>query len=157
MIRPTTPEDTSVLVQVASGTAVFKPMEIATLREVLDDYFAENRSLGHRCVTLEHEGHIVGFAYYAPAAMTERSWQLYWIAISRDQHARGLGGKLLHFVEDDIRAANGLCLFIETSSTPNYELTRRFYVRHNYDREAVLRDFYAENDDMVIFRKKLVV
>ena len=46
-------------------------------------------------------------------------------------------------------------LFIETSSLPNYELTRTFYLKNGYDQEATLRDYYADGDSMVVFRKKL--
>ena len=38
---------------------------------------------------------------------------------------------------------------------PHYELTRRFYLKHGYEQHATIRDFYAEGDAMVIFRKRL--
>jgi hypothetical protein len=46
-------------------------------------------------------------------------------------------------------------LFLETSSLPSYELTRRFYVKNHYEVAAVLKDYYADNHDMVVFRKRL--
>src|SRR5262249_10588494 len=80
MIRPTRPEDTPVLVELARGTGVFKPMEIDALREVLDDFHGGNRIHGHISTVFEQGGQVIGFAYYAPAAMTDRMWFLYWIA-----------------------------------------------------------------------------
>jgi ribosomal protein S18 acetylase RimI-like enzyme len=155
VIRPTVPADTPELVSLAHATAVFKPHEIETLRDVLDHYHAATQAEGHRCVTSEQGGRPVGFAYYAPAAMTDRTWYLWWIAVSKQTQARGLGGKLLRHAEDEIRRAGGRVLLTETSSLPQYELTRRFYLKHGYDREAVLRDFYADGDDLVVFRKRL--
>ena len=156
MIRPTVPEDTAALVALAQATAMFKPAEIQALQEVLDDYHATNRTLGHFCVTDEENSRIMGFAYYAPASMTDRTWYLYWIAVSKDVQARGLGSALLRYVEEDIRnARQGRLLLIETGSLPHYELTRRFYFKHGYDRLAVLSDYYADGDDMVVFRKRL--
>ncbi len=155
IIRATEPEDTDALVEVARGTGVFKPMEIDTLREVIGDYFAANREYGHRAITMVDGDRVLGFAYHAPAAMTEQSWYLYWIAVESGHQARGLGARLLSAVEDDIRELGGRVLFIETSSLPHYEKTRRFYLKKAYDREAVLRDYYAAGDDMVIFRKLL--
>ena len=155
MIRPTVPADTPALLQLATGTGVFQPMEIEALKEVLDDYHATMHAHGHRSVTFEDKGHIVGFAYYAPAAMTDRTWYLYWIAVTKQTQARGVGGKLLKHAEDDIRRAKGRVLFIETSSLPHYELTRRFYLKHAYEQTAVLRDYYKDGDDMVVFRKRL--
>jgi GNAT superfamily N-acetyltransferase len=155
MIRPTVPGDTPALVELAEGTGVFKPLEIDALREVLDDYHAGNEAQGHRCVSSEREERVIGFAYYAPAAMTDRTWYLYWIAVVKGIQAKGLGGALLRHAEDDARQAGGRVLFIETSSLPHYELTRRFYLKHGYEQAAVLRDFYADGDDMVVFRKRL--
>ena len=155
MIRPTVPADTPLLVALAEATAVFKPLEIEALREVLDDYHESNRQEGHRSVTDERHGRVVGFAYYAPAAMTDRTWYLYWIAVGKQTQARGVGGELLRHAEQDIRAAGGRVLFIETSSLPHYELTRRFYLKHHYEEAAVLADYYADGDDMVVFRKQL--
>ncbi|HEV2970002.1 MAG TPA: GNAT family N-acetyltransferase [Pirellulales bacterium] len=155
MIRPTLPADSLALIDLAEATGVFKPMEIQALREVLDDYHAANQAHGHRAITFDQAGQILGFAYYAPAAMTDRSWYLYWIAVTRHTQARGIGGKLLKHVEDDIRASNGRILFIETSSLPHYDLTRKFYVKHSYERGYVLPDFYADGDDLVVFRKRL--
>jgi ribosomal protein S18 acetylase RimI-like enzyme len=153
MIRPTIPADTPELLTITEGTRVFKPMEVEALKAVLDEYHAEAHTLGHRSITFEREGKPIGFAYYAPAAMTDRTWYLYWIAVSKDIHARGVGTKLLHHVEEDIRQQQGRLLLIETSSLAHYELTRRFYRKHNYEQAAVLRDFYADGDDMVVFSK----
>ena len=54
-----------------------------------------------------------------------------------------------------VRQAEGRIFLIETSSMPYYELTRRFYIKHGYEQHAAIRDFYAEGDDMVIFRKRM--
>jgi ribosomal protein S18 acetylase RimI-like enzyme len=153
MIRSTEPADTPILVHLADKTGVFKPHEIQALREVLDDYHEANHAEGHRSVTYLQDGQVIGFAYYAPAAMTDRTWYLYWIAVDRQIQARGVGGALLHHVEEDIRAAGGRVLFIETSSLPHYDLTRRFYLKHGYEQTAALRDYYADGDDMVVFRR----
>jgi len=154
MIRPTVPSDTSTLVALAEGAGVFKPLEIVALREVLDDYHASNRELGHRSVTIEHDGQIQGFAYYAPAAMTDRTWYLWWIAVTKSRQAKGLGSTLLKHLEGEIRQAKGRMLLIETASKESYTPTRNFYLKHGYEQHAVLRDFYAEGDDMVVFKKR---
>ncbi len=153
MIRPTAPADTPELLAIAQGTGVFKPMEIEALKEVLDDYHADPQE--HRSVTYEMDGRIGGFAYYAPAAMTDRTWHLYWIAVNKQIHARGIGSQLLRHVEDDIRGQHGRQLLIETSSLPHYDLTRRFYLKHGYEQACVQPDYYADGDHMVVFRKRL--
>ena len=155
MIRPTTPADIAALVALTDATGKFRPIEIVALREVLDDYFALEHKSGHQCATFERDGQVLGFAYYAPAPMTDRTWHLWWIAVHAPKQGSGIGGLLLKFVEDDIRAHNGRILFIETGSQPHYEPTRRFYLKHGYELHATLHDFYAAGDSQVVFRKVL--
>lgn len=155
MLRPTVPADTPTLTALADATGVFKPMEIDALREVLDDFHAVEKDNGHFAVTNERNGQIAGFAYYAPAYMTERTWYLYWIAVSKTVQGGGVGSELLKAVEEHIHSLDGRVLFIETSSLPHYELTRKFYLKHGYEITGVLKEFYADGDDMVVFRKRL--
>lgn len=155
MLRPTIPSDQYALIDLARGTGVFKPLEIDALEEVLNDYHATNHAHGHRSVTYENDGGVIGFAYFAPAAMTDHTWYLYWIAVDQRTQARGVGGQLLRFAEDDIRQRHGRILLIETSSLAHYELTRKFYLKHQYEQLAVIADYYADGDDMVVFRKRL--
>jgi ribosomal protein S18 acetylase RimI-like enzyme len=154
-IRPTAPADTAVLVALTEATGLFRPLEIVALREVLDDYHATNRAEGHLCITAAEAGQVLGFAYYAPAAMTERAWHVWWIAVRKDLHARGLGTQLLRYLEEDIRTRAGRVLFIETGSLPHYDLTRRFYLKNGYEQHALLKDYYAAGESMVVFRKEL--
>ncbi len=155
MIRPVELADTPALLSLTEATGVFKKHEIQALQEVLDEYHASNRGYGHIAVVDERDGRIVGYAYYAPAAMTDRSWYLYWIAVTKQIQAKGVGSGLLKHAEEDIRKKKGRVLFIETSSLPHYDPTRRFYLKHGYEVTGQLRDYYADGDDMVIFRKRL--
>ena len=40
---------------------------------------------------------------------------------------------------------------------PHYELTRQFYRKNGYEQHALLKDFYADGNDMVVYRKRLAV
>jgi ribosomal protein S18 acetylase RimI-like enzyme len=155
MIRPVRPHDTPALVAIAEGTGIFKPAEIVALREVLDDYHREAHARGHHASAFERDGGPIGFVYFAPASMTDRTWYLYWIAVDKQVQARGTGGALLRHAEDQIRQQRGRLLLVETSSLPHYELTRKFYSRQGYEVNAVVSDFYSDGDDLVIFRKRL--
>lgn len=154
MIRNVHADDTVALVEMARATAVFKPLEIDTLHELLGDYHAGECD-GHRAVSLLTDGTPVGFAYFAPTPMTEGTWHLYWIVVDPRVQSKGLGGKLLRHVEEAIAKAGGRLLLIETSALPSYDRTRQFYLKHGYDQEATVRDFYADGDHQVIFRKRL--
>ncbi|MCS7047497.1 MAG: GNAT family N-acetyltransferase [Gemmataceae bacterium] len=155
MIRPTVSADAPVLVALAEATGKFRPIEIEALREVLADYFAGEQDQGHRAVTLESDGTIAGFAYYAPAPMTDNTWHVWWIVVDPKRQGDGLGSALLRFAEADMHQRRGRVVFIETGSQPHYEPTRRFYRKHGYEQHALLQDFYADGDSMVVFRKVL--
>jgi len=154
MIRPLLPGDTPTVVAMARGTDAFKPIEIQALQEVLDDYHAQSAH-EHRAIALESDGVIVGFAYFAESAMTDRTWSLWWIVVDREVQARGIGGALLKRVERDVREARGRQLLIETSSLPKYEFTRRFYLKYGYSQTATLADYYADGDDLLYFCKRM--
>ena len=153
MLRPTLPADTPALLDIAEKTHVFKPHEIVALREVLDDF--HDSPGDHLAYTLVHDGKVIGFVYFAPAAMTDRVWYLFWIFVDKTVQARGLGSQLLQFVEEETRGRQGRLMLIETSGLPHYEPTRRFYLRHGYELHATVRDFYEDGDDLNIFRKRL--
>ena len=154
-LRPSEPGDSRALLAIAEGTGVFKPIEIQALEEVLSDYHAHERANGHRCATAWRGDAPVGFVYWAPAPMTDRSWYLYWIAVRRDLQSHGSGTRLLAFCEAEVLAAGGRLLLIDTSSLPSYAPTRRFYAKHGYRPPAVIRDFYADGDDLLVFSKRL--
>jgi ribosomal protein S18 acetylase RimI-like enzyme len=154
-MQPAAPEDTPALVALAAATGVFKLLEVETLEELLGDYHASYRALGHRCDTLRGVGgELAGFSYHAPAAMTDRAWYLYWIVVAPGRQGQGDGKALLDHVEAAVRGAGGRVLLVETSGLPPYEPARRFYLRHGYELVARVPDYYADGDDQIIFRKR---
>jgi ribosomal protein S18 acetylase RimI-like enzyme len=155
MILPTTPEETPTLMAIAESTGVFSPLDLEALRGVLADFHAGRDTETHVLVSYEKDAQVIGFAYYAPASMTDRTWYLWWIAVSKQVQARGVGKELLDYLERDIRSRHGRLLVLETSGLPTYELTRRFYLKNGYEQAAVVKDYYADGHDMVVFRKRL--
>lgn len=102
------------------------------------------------------EGHdILGFAYCEPERMTDGTYNLLAIAVDPDRQSGGIGQLIVTAVEQAVRALKGRVLLVETSSLPEYERTRSFYDQLGYDREAVIREFYAEGEDKVVFWKHL--
>ena len=94
-------------------------------------------------------------AYYAPEALTDGTWNLYFIAVREALKGQGLGSSLLQHVESGLRQNQQRVLLIETSGLDGFELTRRFYLKHGYSEEARIRDFYAAGEDKVVFWKGL--
>lgn len=153
MLRPTVPADKPALLQLARDTAVFYPHEIDVLAEVIADYFAGEEEGGQVMRTWEESGVPAGFVHFCPAPMTVGTWELWWIVVAKDRQGHGLGRRMLEAVEAGVRERGGRNLFIETSSTPAYDATRRFYLKCGYSEVARLPGYYREGDDKVVFSK----
>ena len=102
---------------------------------------------------LQRDGEILGFAYFAPAPMTDRTWHLYWIAVAKTAQAHGIGTQLLRYSEEEIAKVGARLYLIETALLEKYELTRKFYLKHGYEQHAVVADYYADGDGPGHFRK----
>lgn len=153
MIRPTKPEDAVALIEVAN-TIGFQPHEIEALRKMLADYFGGNTDSDPFWITdFDDKDGPVGVAYCEPERMTEQTWNLQLIAIRPDHQEQGRGGKLLHYVEETLKARGGRMLLVETLAS--FERTRKFYAKCGYMEEARIRDFYTVGADKIVFRKVL--
>ncbi|MBW4510653.1 MAG: hypothetical protein KME64_29675 [Scytonematopsis contorta HA4267-MV1] len=62
---------------------------------------------------------------------------------------------MIKYVENHLKELGERLLLVETSGLPNFEKTREFYLKNNYEKEATIREYYKEGDDKIIFRKKL--
>jgi len=100
-------------------------------------------------------GTLVGFACYGPTPGTDRTYDLYWIAVDPAAQGAGAGTLLLTEVERRLRNANARLLVVETSGRAAYHATRAFYHARAYAEAARVRDFYGPADDRVVFTKRL--
>jgi len=98
---------------------------------------------------------LIGFACYGPTPSTDRTYDLYWIAVDRDAQGGGCGSRLLLEVERSLEALHARMLVVETSSRSDYAATREFYLRRGYVEAARVREFYAPEDDRIILTKRL--
>jgi ribosomal protein S18 acetylase RimI-like enzyme len=110
---------------------------------------------GYTFLVYRDAGRILGYACFGPHPLTQGSFDLYWIAVDPKARGRGIGRALLSRVEAEVQAQAGRLLLIETSSTPAYAPTRRFYEACGYPCTATIEDFYAPGDGLVIFAKRL--
>ncbi len=98
---------------------------------------------------------VLGFAYCEPERMTDGTYNLLAIAVDPDRQSNGIGQQIVAAVEQAVRDLRGRVLLVETSSLAEYERTRSFYDQLGYDREAVIREFYAKGEDKLVFWKQL--
>ena len=150
-IRKVSPIDVQDLKGVIDSSELF-PSEL--LDEMIADYF-NNPSSEDIWLTKDEEGIPVAIAYCAPEKMTEGTYNLYLIAVHKEYQGNGIGAEMMSYIEELLREAGHRVLIVETSGLPEFKLTREFYDKCGYAREAVIRDFYQEDEDKVVFWKKL--
>jgi len=100
------------------------------------------------------EDALVGYACYGPTPGTDRTYDLYWIAVDPAMHGTGIGTTLLTEVERRLKGQHARLLVVETSSRSDYAPTRAFYRRCGYRESARVHEFYAPGDDRIIFTKR---
>ena len=98
---------------------------------------------------------LVGYACFGPTPATDGTYDLYWLAVDPAAQGRGTGRALVRDVEEKLIGRGGRLLVVETSSRPDYEATRQFYVRSGYTEAARVRDFYAPADDRILLTTRL--
>ncbi len=155
-INVTRPEEAEAILAIARDVQVFDAEEVATVDELLREYFEQGaQESGYYFLSCQADGRVLGFACYGPRALTYGTFDLFWIATEKMAHGRGIGGAVLKRIAQDIRAMGGRLIIAETSGRPDYVPTRRFYETHDYVRAATIADFYAPGDDLVIYVQRV--
>ncbi|HXV86709.1 MAG TPA: N-acetyltransferase [Gemmatimonadales bacterium] len=141
--------------RLVAATGVFRPDERAIALEVFDSAVdrpgVDYTSLG----AYDDAGILTGFACYGHTPCTTHTWDLYWIAVDPSVHRQGTGRMLMRACEHDMTVKGGRLIVVETSSRPDYGPTRAFYEALGYGVAARIPDYYAPNDDLVTYVKRL--
>ncbi|MCH2044498.1 MAG: GNAT family N-acetyltransferase [Saprospiraceae bacterium] len=121
---------------------------------MISDYLnnPESEDIWFTCVENKNP---IAIGYCAPEKLTNGTFNLYAIGIKNDIQGKGIGSQMMHFIENLLKQNGHRILIVETSGTSDFELTYRFDEKLGYTKEAVLRDFWDEGDDKVIYWKKL--
>lgn len=141
---------------ITHNTSVFSQEEKECVDELWEEYMTQgSERSGYYFLVEKEDGHVLGYACYGPRSLTSGTYDLYWIAVDPAARRGGVGRRLLAACEEAIRKLGGRLLVAETSGLPMYESTRNFYLTTAYTQEAILKDFYKDGDDLVIFTKRL--
>lgn len=144
--------DPEVIGEIVKSSGFFYPDEIAVAVELARENLEKGpESSGYHFILAESEKKVLGYTCFGPIPCTKNSYDLYWIAVHEEYRNLGLGKKLLKESETKIKALGGKKVYIETSSRDLYLSTRQFYLGYGYKIEAVLKEFYDQGDDKLIF------
>ena len=135
--------------EIVRATRVFSEEEIGVALELFDvagDYEFIGAFAGDS---------LIGYACFGATPATDRTYDLYWIAVHPNAQRSGAGAALMTEVERQLQQRRARLVVVETSSRDDYAPTRRFYDNRGYAEAARLRDFYAPGDDRVVLSKRL--
>jgi ribosomal protein S18 acetylase RimI-like enzyme len=138
---------------VARATGLFRPSEVETALQVLDESLAGEDD--YRWLGAFDGDTLFGCICWGPTPGTEGTYDLYWLVVDPARHGQGIGTQLLSEVERRLRTDDGRLIVTETSSRADYGATRGFYERRGYTRAATIPGYYAPGDDLVIYSKDL--
>jgi ribosomal protein S18 acetylase RimI-like enzyme len=155
--------------EILDATEVFRAEEVGVALELFDETFAAGPARapydpGDGVANYEFVGsfardgrgseQLVGYVCYGATPGTDRTYDLYWIAMHPDFQGSGGGTLLLEEVERRLRQREARLLVVETSSRDEYAATRRFYEARGFIESARVTDFYAPGDHRVILTKR---
>lgn len=153
-IRPMTVRDKSGVMRILQTTPEFNALDLIVAEEVIDSYLEDPAGSGYQVLVAEAQQSLSGYVCYGFNNMTQSTWDVYWIAVARTHQGQGIGRELLSAAENYIQAAGGKLIIIETSSTPDYDRTNRFYRLRGYKLVCQIADFYGPGDDQIIYEKR---
>lgn len=142
------------------SSRLFREDEVDVALELFDESVGKPPSGGERDYTFLGaygvDGELSGFACYGPTPDCDGTYDLYWIAVDATVQGRGSGTALLGEVEKRLGESGARLVIVETSSRPDYDGTRSFYLRRGYREAARVADYYGPLDGRVIFTKRLL-
>ncbi|MDP4796046.1 MAG: GNAT family N-acetyltransferase [Rhodospirillales bacterium] len=133
------------------ATGFFNEAEVAIAGELVEERLSKGPASGYEFIIAEQNGKVVGYACFGKIDGTEASFDLYWIAVSPDCQRQGLGRKVMRKAEEIMYGTGAGLIYVETSSSDKYRVTRAFYESMGYFEKARLDDFYKKGDGKVIF------
>jgi len=154
MIRKLIKEDRKKIENILVDTNNFNDDEIEIALELIDIYLNDGKQNDYEIFSDVNENNDVnGYICIGPRPLTKGTYDLYWIAVNPNVQAKGIGSGLIKYIEEHLKSKGGRLILIETSGKPGYEKERKFYEKNKYEKLVEIKDFYKEDDSLVIYGK----
>ena len=156
-IRSLIPKDRARLHSMLIETRAFNQEEIDVAMDLIDIVLRDENQNDYKlhCM-VDHEDQAVGYICYGPTPMTQGTFDLYWISVDPNFQGKRVGSKLLDFLEKEVREEGGRMILADTSTIPQYEKTKNFYLRNGFQEVARIPDYYYPGNDRITFCKRLL-
>ena len=156
MIRPLIKDDRDKIRQILTDTDNFNEDEITIATELIDIYLNNEEQKDYEIFTDENEDDkngVNGYVCIGPRPLTDGTYDLYWIAVNPRSQSKGVGSRLVKYIEEHLKNKNGRLVLIETSGKEGYDKERKFYEKNNYQKMVEIKDFYRVGDSLVVYGK----
>ena len=150
-IRAVKQEDIHDLKKVIDSCGLF-PSEY--LDEMIHDYLNTTESQDI-WFTYTDVNSAKAIGYCVPEKLTSGTYNLLAIGVAQDYQRMGIAKEMMHYIEQVLKAKGGRILLVETSSDDTQKPARTLYKKLAYTRMAVIKDFWNEGEDKIVFWKRL--
>ena len=155
-IRSLFEKDRAGLLSMLNKTLAFTSAEIDVAMELINIVLEDESQKDYQIYCMvDDRDQAIGYICYGLTPMTRGTFDLYWIAVDPDFQKRGVGSKLLSFLEEVVKAEGGRMILADTSTIPQYEKTQRFYLKNGFQEVARIQDYYHPGNDRITFCKKI--
>jgi ribosomal protein S18 acetylase RimI-like enzyme len=150
-IRAVASADIIGLKKVVDSSGLF-PSEY--LDEMISDYF-NNADTQDIWFAYFDDNKPVSLGYCVPEKFTDGTYNLLAIGVSQDSQRNGVATEMMSYIEQQLKEKDGRILIVETSSDDAQIGARKFYEKIGYTQMAVIKDFWNDGEDKIVFWKKL--
>jgi ribosomal protein S18 acetylase RimI-like enzyme len=154
-VLPSTLEDRRGIYDILLHSGVFGRSDAECVDQMFGEAFTRPSDDNYRFLSCWEDSELVGFACYGREALTQGTWDLFWVCVSSAARRKGVGRTLLNEVQRHAEQEHVRLIVIYTSSTEKYAAARRLYESQAFTRTAVIPDYYATSDDLYIYTKRL--
>lgn len=156
MIRKLLNTDRNKIEKILTDTNNFNSDEIKIAMELVDVFINDPAQKDYEIFVDEADNNdINGYVCIGPRPLTTGTYDLYWIAVNPNVQSKGIGSKLIEYIENYLKDISARLILIETSGKPSYEKERMFYLKNLYKELVEIKDFYNVGDSLVIYGKYL--
>lgn len=124
------------------------------LDDMISDYF-HNLDTNEIWFTYVENDSPISIGYCIPEKLTSGTYNILAIGVSENHQRKGVAVEMMNFIEQKLKTIGARVLIVETSSDDAQIGARNLYQKLGYNQEAVIRDFWNEGEDKIVYWKKL--
>lgn len=151
IIRAVTKTDIEGLKKVLDSCELF-PSDY--LDEMISDYF-NNPDTNDLWFTYSDNKTLHAIGYCVPEKLTDGTYNLLAIGVSKEEQKKGIAGQMMNYIEQELKQKGGRILIVETSGDDAQIGARKLYLKMGYIQAAIIKDFWRDGEDKIVFWKKL--